>query len=177
MTNHPSYGGHPADDDEAMPNGDDYADEDAYIEAFAQWWERRHGLPPGGRDPAEARAEIRRSRDAMAVVLWAVRRDGAMVPDAIDAAADDPDAFAALPYTAALAAVAHAPSAARDTLRQRCRTALVWWRARPDADTRAAIELAIWRIAGAVWASLPDPALAAFDEALSDHLAVSAGMR
>ncbi|MGV0796187.1 hypothetical protein ABQF26_04415 [Mycolicibacterium elephantis] len=160
---HPSADGEPFDDDA--------------VEAFARKWEAAHGLPPGGRDPAEVRAEIRRSRDAMAVVLWAVRRDGAMVPDAIDAAADDPDALAALPYTAALAVLGHVSGPTRDMVRQRCTTVLVWWRDRPDANTREAIELAIWRIAGAVWVSLSDSALAAFDVALLGHLAVYAGWR
>ncbi|BBZ22905.1 hypothetical protein [Mycolicibacter hiberniae] len=92
---------------EARPNRDDYADEAAYIEAFAQWWEARAGLPPGGRDPALVRLDLIDDRDAAMIAVAVLRRDGAgfNVPDAIEAATAGfgPEVFDVMPHAVAVA--------------------------------------------------------------------------
>jgi hypothetical protein len=141
---------------------------------------RARGRDPGDphRDPAVVRAEMRRTRDGMAVLLWAVRRQEPSFAAAVDVVAEDPGALAALPDTVAAAVLGHIHDPdTHAAAHAATRTVLTEWRARPDSHTRGAIESAIWRLAGVVWVSLSDTGREVFDAALSEHLRMFAGMR
>ncbi len=140
---------------------------------------RARGLQPiVERDPAVVRAEMGRTRDALAVLLWAMRREDPGFADAVDIVAEDRQALTALPYTVAAAIVGHIPDPdARATANASTRTVLDEWRARDDWQTRVAIEPTLWRLAGVVWVVLSDYARDVFNEALFEYLRIFAGMR
>ena len=99
---------------------------------------RARGLEPiVERDPAVVRAEMGRTRDAMAVLLWAMRRVEPGFAAAVDIVAEDPEALAVLPDTVAIAIVGHIPDPdARATANASTRTVLDEWRARDDWQNR-----------------------------------------
>jgi hypothetical protein len=139
---------------------------------------RARGLQPiVERDPA-VRAEMGRTRDALAVLLWAMRRQDPGFAAAVDIVAEDPEALAVLPDTVAIAIAGHiADPDARAAANASTLTVLLEWRARDDWQNRGVIELALWRLAGVVWVVLSDTARDVFNEALFEHLRIYAGMR
>lgn len=137
------------------------------------------GMPAAaGHDLDAARTGLLWARNALSVMLWAVRRDGDSVPVAVDIAAADPDELAALPFTAAMAVsgclTGLVDGETQNAIRQRCRTVLVEWQARTDAATREAIEKAIWRLAGVLWVALDVDDRMAAEQALAANLAAYA---
>lgn len=119
---------------------------------------RTHGTPievPVDLDPARTRHRCGAQRDAMTVALWALRRNGAHVPDAIDAAAQRCPTCGIdnLPIDVALVLLARAPGD-RAGVRAALGDVLADWKRRPDQFTRARIEITIWRLEGALQAAL-----------------------
>lgn len=132
-------------------------------------------------DPEQARHQIRTDRDAMAAGLWALRRRGDMVPDAIDVVAEQCTCgtqlvLAALPSSVAtaIASRVHGPARRRAVLAA-LQAPLADWRDRPDHDTREVVELTVWRLCDAVRGVLSETELQVLDETLSDHLTMFAG--
>lgn len=103
-----------------------------------------------------------RPRDAMTVVHWAVRRNEPMLAAAVDVWAEH-EALAALPGAAAAVIVDHVyDPVTQGKLHAAAETVIAEWRAGPDKEGRAAVESALWRLAGAVWVACSDTAREVF---------------
>jgi hypothetical protein len=139
MNQHPSR--FPADD----------AAEEALVRRVAAAQAARLGRPvPTDLDPAVVRHRVGIQRDALTVALWALRRDGGSVPDAIDAAAERcaDCGICNLPVDVGLAILRRAPGGdARADLRAELGSVLADWKSRDDRTTRPRIELTVWRLA------------------------------
>jgi hypothetical protein len=140
---------------EPRPNRNDFDDHDAYIEAFAQWWEARAGLPPGGRDPGVVRADVRLHYAAAMAVFWGLRGSDRGVAAAVDwAAIHGAGGVAALPAAVRDVVAARIDTPDRDVLA----AALAAIVNRADAADRTHAELTIWRMVTRVADALPDTA-------------------
>lgn len=116
-----------------------------------------------------------RPRDAMTVVLWAVRRDEPMFAAAVDVWVEH-DALTALPGAAAAVIVDHVYDPARvGKLTAAAEAVIAEWRARPDSEDRGAVESALWRLAGAVWVACSDTAREVFCLVLEGQMLKLAG--
>lgn len=147
---------------------------------------RRLGIPvvvPWDQDPALARRRVGFERDAMTVALWALRRNGVMVPDAIDAAGQRcaDCGVVNLPIDVALAVLhrVHGTDLRAD-LRTALAATLTDWKRRDGHTTRAHIELAVWRLTETARAILDCDGTgigpAALTDAIADELTIYAGM-
>jgi hypothetical protein len=153
MTNHPCFGGEPVDPDEA--------------EAIARKWEARAGLPPGGRDPAEVRREVRADATGTAALWFGLAGLDTGFAAAVTHAATpctccpDDVGWASMPLAVYRAAVARLPEAARlsfDTADMRAAAEML-----PTccARDRAQVELRVWAIVNRLHDALDDAEVAA----------------
>lgn len=168
-TDHPT-GGQPADDDDAVVQ--------RVAARQSAMWTRRLGHPvvvPTDLDPHEARHTMVDERDALMIALWALRRDGAFTPDAIDAATTGhgPATIAAMPYAVACAIITRVPDDYRDDVRPALDARLK--RFDGTDQGRAHAELAVHGLAHATRTTLGDILTGTVMDTIAEYLVLVAG--
>ncbi|OPX12000.1 hypothetical protein [Mycobacterium sp. AT1] len=162
----------------------DDAAEEALVHRVAEAQAARLGHPvPVDLDPLEVRLRVGIRRDALTVALWALRRDGGGVPDAIDTAAErcTDCGICNLPVDVALAILHRTPGTdTRADLRTELGAVLADWKSRDDRMTRPRIELTVWRLTettrGVLDRDRTGIGITDLIDAIADELTIYAGM-